>query len=194
MKKRFLTTHSISMKYRRVFVLLVMAILILTLTPTPPAIATAQKHFQASGAFLPHDEPSPLTMGKKRVMPISGSYNTRIEPPNPINPGQFLLVIRKTGSAKPLGDFTGTLIQVADFTDFTIEGLTTFVTANGDKLKATFTGDFEQAGTVVTFDGVYVFNGGTGKYREAKGTAHFEGCADLETGIGHVEFRGMISY
>ena len=183
-----------SMKYRRVLVLFVMAVITLSLTPIPQsAAATTQQTFQTSGTFFPQDVASSSGMGKKRVRPISGSYDTRIEPPSPINPGQFLLVIRKTGSAKPLGDFTGTLIQVADFTDFTIEGLTTFVTANGDKLKATFTGDFEQAGTVVTFDGVYVFNGGTGKYREAKGTAHFEGRADLATGIGQVEFRGLIS-
>ena len=172
MKNMFFMTQPTTIQFRRGFVFFVLAALTLSLLPTPQANA----------------------MQRHRMMPISGSYDTMVGPFTPIEPNTVYVVIKQQGSARPIGSFTGTIVQTVNFSDFSLQALSTFITADGDVLRAVSTGFGEQSGTTVTFEGSFEFTGGTGKFRDARGTAHFTGSANLVTNIGHVEFRGLISY
>ena len=80
------------------------------------------------------------------------------------------VVIQATGTATHLGDFTRT-----EYVFFgpggAISGTVVFTAANGDRLWADFSGGFISP---TTAEGTYTFTGGTGRFRDASGTADFE--------------------
>lgn len=86
--------------------------------------------------------------------------------------------------------------QTVDFTKTPPEltGTDEFTAANGDKLFATHSGisGAPDAQGNVTFSGEYTFNGGTGKFKGASGSAEFTGTASLATNQGEFSLRGKI--
>jgi ELWxxDGT repeat protein len=99
------------------------------------------------------------------------------------------VVVQSAGNATLLGAFTRT-----EFVFFgpggAISGTIIFTAANGDQLWASFSGGFTSPTTAA---GTYTFTGGTGRFRDATGTASFE--ATTPDGIHlTVSFAGSISY
>jgi hypothetical protein len=99
------------------------------------------------------------------------------------------VVIEYTGTATHLGDFTRT-----EYLFFgpggAIFGTMVCTAANGDELWLEFSGGFTSP---TTAEGTYTFKGGTGRFRNATGTASFE--ATTPDGIHvAVSFTGSISY
>ena len=98
-------------------------------------------------------------------------------------------VIEYTGQATHLGRSTRTEYFFLDEAG-AVFGWMVFTAADGDQLRLDFDGQFLSPTTAV---GTYEFTGGTGRFREASGTADFK--ADLGD-LGHVEvvFDGSIRY
>jgi len=106
--------------------------------------------------------------------------------PDPIagTPG----VVQYTGQATHLGRFTRT--EYFNFDGFGgIFGTMFFTAANGDRLDLNFDGQF----TPPTAEGTYEITGGTGRFRDAAGTADFRAVLGPE-GRVEVDFAGSIRY
>src|SRR5262249_15845805 len=102
------------------------------------------------------------------------------------------LIVESAGTATHLGEFTRTECVVA--AGFDISGVIFFTAANGDQLRASFTGGFTSR---TTAEGTYIFIGGTGRFTDASGTARFKATiATTADGIMHVavKFDGTIDY
>jgi len=107
--------------------------------------------------------------------------------PDPIagTPG----VVQYTGQATHLGRFTRT--EYFNFDGFGgIFGTMFFTAANGDQLYVDFDGQFTSLSTA---EGTYEFNGGTGRFHDAAGTADFRAVLGPE-GRVEVDFAGSIRY
>jgi hypothetical protein len=109
--------------------------------------------------------------------------------------GWNLLVVDLTsGNATHLGRITGTADQCIKGLDI-VDGIATYVAANGDELNATYTGTI-----VSVVDGVAVievdqtFDGGTGRFEYATGDAFELVSVDLVAGTVQGTVEGDISY
>jgi hypothetical protein len=77
-----------------------------------------------------------------------------------------------------------------------IENETIYTAANGDALNASFTGTALiniQTGEV-RFIGTETFEGGSGRFTDASGSADLEGTASIFTNVGFFTTKGLISY
>src|SRR5262245_20312143 len=92
------------------------------------------------------------------------------------------LVVVSTGTATHLGKFKRTEYVFVD--GFDVSGTIVFTAANGDQLWADFTGGFTSP---TTAEGTYTFDGGTGRFADATGTAGFGATtATTPDGVLHV--------
>jgi hypothetical protein len=66
--------------------------------------------------------------------------------------------------------------------------------ANGDQIRATYSGTLTFEGAVGVITGGYQIDGGTGRYLQASGAGSVQGVEDLSTGKGNVRLTGTISY
>jgi hypothetical protein len=69
-----------------------------------------------------------------------------------------------------------------------------FTAANGDIRRAAATGTFQPNESGVDITAVVTFVGGTGRFKEATGTAIIEGQADFTTNSTIFTVDGTISY
>lgn len=99
----------------------------------------------------------------------------------------ILYLGKSTLAGEDLGDFTGD--------PFTFTGTRVFVAADGDELRATIeyavpgpgpNDEFTSAGTLT-------FEGGTGRFRNAAGTAVFTGGGSSASGTNFLAFEGRLS-
>ncbi len=131
-------------------------------------------------------------------LPIKGEFATEFAMMSP--PPVVTLVVQGEGQMSHLGKTQClTLDETVDFTqNGKLTGNMTFVAANGDKLLATMdavlTADL--ANNQVSYKGTLRFNGGTGRFKKATGTAALEGGASPiqgPTGLGWFSVDGKIS-
>jgi len=100
------------------------------------------------------------------------------------------IVAEATGHATYLGEFTRTEYVYVGLDGVSISGTVIFTSANLDELWVDFEGGFTSK---TTAEGTYTFTGGTGRFTDATGTAHFK--ASLPDGIHiAVSFKGSISF
>jgi len=117
--------------------------------------------------------------------PIRGNAEGLVT--GPIEPNG--LIIQASGNSSHLGKFTRE--EHLFFTGpGTFEGTIDFTAANGDVLKTKFEGAFVAPGKA---QGTYTFNGGTGRFSDAAGTATFEATTPDFVHVS-VSFAGTISY
>ena len=99
------------------------------------------------------------------------------------------LLIDYVGNASHLGNFTRR--EDVTFGPFgTIAGTIVFVAANGDELNVDFTGQFISPNDAVA---TYTFNGGTGRFSAATGTAQAVASTPDFVHVS-VSFEGTIDY
>jgi hypothetical protein len=107
---------------------------------------------------------------------------------------QFRHLGRTTGllmlTVVPTGAPVGGKLPVA------ISGPVTYKAANGDELRALFsgTGEIDLATGDVEFGGVENYSGGTGRFADASGQSTLEGTASQATNTGFYVTAGRISY
>lgn len=72
----------------------------------------------------------------------------------------------------------------------------TYTAANGDILRASFTGTgiINPAIGAVTFSGTETFSGGTGRFADASGSVALSGSASLVSNTGSYETIGSLAY
>ncbi len=77
-----------------------------------------------------------------------------------------------------------------------ITNTTVYRAANGDQLKMSFlgTGQLDPTTGEVTFIGTEKFEGGTGRFANATGSATVQGGASIFTNLGSFTTRGRIAY
>jgi len=100
-----------------------------------------------------------------------------------------------TGNATHLGHYTeeGSVqfTPTSDPTVLQLNATSTYTAANGDQLRAVFTGQLNGVTGVITATVTYV--GGTGRFANASGTANFSGQL-LPGGSIEVAVKGTIDY
>jgi len=97
-----------------------------------------------------------------------------------------------TGKATHLGRFTRTETIYPNPDNPTFTGTLEFIAANGDKLCASMSGQFTSP-TGDRAEGTYTFTGGTGRFKNATGSAVFEVSPDGVPNFD-VTFSGTIQY
>ncbi len=136
--------------------------------------------------------------------PYKGSCSTVVMPLTP--PGVFpqQLHIDYECTIAHLGRTTGVANQTvtpvgppaSGVVPLLIENTTTYRAANGDQLFVSFIGTamLNLETGEVTFIGVENFKGGTGRFKNAAGSAQLEGSASIVTNRGFFTSKGRISY
>jgi hypothetical protein len=136
----------------------------------------------------------------EQMRPLQGRCATTYQV---IGATQTTITLQITGVCQlsHLGRTTTTGVQVVDFAAGTIrveQG--EYVAANGDRLLFRHDGYLgapdSQGGP--TFTGTHIFEGGTGRFADASGTAAFTGAATLPDqlgqGTGHLQLEGWLTY
>lgn len=119
--------------------------------------------------------------------PFKGYANAVITSP-PTSP--TLITASATGEATHLGAFTRTETLVLNPATGAFRGTLVFTADNGDRLCASFMGNFTPLGTAV---GRYAFTGGSGRFRNATGGADFT-AVPAGPGRFTITFQGTIQY
>jgi hypothetical protein len=133
----------------------------------------------------------------QHAVPFRGTYATTFTlAPGPA-PGVFELQFNAVGHANHLGHSGGpsTHLLNALVNPNTQVGTSTFFAANGDRLDTTYSGIAAPPGPngVIQFSGTLTITGGTGRFRNATGSAAVVGTANVGTGTGQFTFSGTIS-
>jgi hypothetical protein len=135
--------------------------------------------------------------------PHKGSCSTIVTPVSA--PGVFPQQLRIDSDCRltHLGRTTGQTIQTVALAGppsttipLNIVNVTTYQAANGDQLYMLFTGSGQlDPGTGnVTFYGTETYNGGTGRFAGATGSASVDGSASIFTNLGTFTLQGRIAY
>lgn len=124
--------------------------------------------------------------------PMGGRCVTEIE----VLPANFpILLLHITGDCtlEHLGRVTLESTQSVNLISMTITNSSSYTAANGDVLRAPFTGvaTFNPDGSV-SFTGSEVYQGGTGRFSNASGSSALSGTATLST--GEYTTSGSIAY
>ena len=154
-------------------------------------IALASASLAASAIAAPPDRP------------YTGSCSTVVTPVTP--PGVFPqeLHIDYDCTLAHLGHATAVATQFVTPIDQTgvlvtaqIKNSTTYIAANGDKLNASFTGTalLNVETGQVRFIGTETFDGGSGRFEDASGSADLDGSGSFFTNIAFFTAKGHIAY
>jgi hypothetical protein len=135
--------------------------------------------------------------------PLVGTCDTVVRP-QPSPPGHLLLEIDLSCQFQHLGRTTGIILQDTLLGSVDTDGVIqivllstfTFTAANGDELHSTMngTGYINFLTGVVTFEGLEIWDGGTGRFSDATGTSHLRRTASLPTNTGFYSTVGCITY
>jgi hypothetical protein len=94
---------------------------------------------------------------------------------------------RTTAIAEQIVTFTGPATAIASNT-------TMYTAANGDQLFASWSGTSTNDGPAVTFSGLELYVGGTGRFADASGSSFISGTASFVTNTGQFTSEGTLSY
>jgi hypothetical protein len=143
------------------------------------------------------------THAVKPAKPYQGSCSTVVVPVTPPTTVPQELSITYDCTLAHLGRTTATVRQFVTPTGASPSGVTlsltnvtTYTAANGDRLIANFSGSalLDPSTGEVAFVGFETFNGGTGRFAGATGSAQLEGTASIFTNTGLFTTKGRISY
>lgn len=112
------------------------------------------------------------------------------------NPETPPSLIEGTGEASHLGATTYVSDSEIDFGTLEQCGRATFTAGNGDQVRFVYSGEFTfpDADGNITFAGVWVVTGGTGRFVGAAGDGSYEGTANAFVQQGEVSFLGTLVY
>lgn len=131
-------------------------------------------------------------------LPISGTCETTFDPPTFLRPPSvFSQTDIGTCVLSHLGksDFYSVKeINFATSTQVTTEAI--FTAANGDQLYATGEGVSSPGDPgIINFNATLIFEGGTGRFKNATGSIHVEGQADVINRVASIVMKdGLIHY
>jgi hypothetical protein len=133
---------------------------------------------------------------KMRTISFNSKFTVWSVPPPPGN--QIQVTIAGSGTATRMGKAKLAMqetITIPETDLWEADGSVVITAANGDELHLDYTGTVDVSGTpVMAFTGTCAVNGGTGAYKNAKGTLIYKGSRSWDTGSGTATFKGEISY
>lgn len=130
------------------------------------------------------------------AVPLEGRCDLEIvsSTPQPAPP-VFRQVATGTCELTHLGHTAVRFVQVVDFAAGQQHSLElTYTASDGDVLRAASVGTSKADGNGVTFTATITFEGGTGRFAHAAGTAQADGAADLTAGTSHYTIKGALDY
>ena len=134
--------------------------------------------------------------GAITIQPLAGTCDTAFDPP-PLPPPPILRQVDVgTCQMTHLGRAAFYAIQNIDLASGTQSSTeVTFTAPNGDILRATSAGTSEPNGAGVMFVAVMTFDGGTGRFARASGSARVVGTASFVTSTATFKFvDGWIAF
>jgi hypothetical protein len=143
--------------------------------------------------------PAATAGGTNVDRPLKGACDTTFERIAVEPPLVQVLEITLDCNLSHLGRVSGLAIQRVTFQapPFPITTEIVYEAANGDLLRASFTGfavPTSADGSAVEFAGVTVYAGGTGRFAQAAGSSQDTGTASLVTSTGTIQVRGRLAY
>jgi hypothetical protein len=127
--------------------------------------------------------------------PFQGHCELAIQPATPVSPGVVHQLDLGDCILSHLGKSTMISDKIINFAAGTQVTQITYTAANGDILYANGGGTNQMvAPGVVAFQGTVTFEGGTGRFADATGTATFSGSAHFATGRSQLTTSGTIAY
>lgn len=130
-----------------------------------------------------------------QATPFTGRCELVAQPPQPISPGVVRQVNVGDCIVSHLGKSTYLSENVISFATGTQTFQASYTAANGDLLYATGTGTNQFVGPGrVAFHAQVTFEGGTGRFADASGSATISGEADVVTLRSQFTTAGTIAY
>ncbi|HZI79536.1 MAG TPA: hypothetical protein VFD69_08485 [Vicinamibacterales bacterium] len=111
----------------------------------------------------------------------------------PLDPPFAQVNVSATGQATHLGRFTIEIPHVVNFATSSATGTMTLTAANGDTLTASFLGQAQVAGSLVTIVETATVTGGTGRFADASGSFTVHRLFDRVAGTTQGTLEGTIS-
>jgi hypothetical protein len=124
--------------------------------------------------------------------PLRGQFDGTVTV-TPLDPPFGQVNVSATGQATHLGRFAIEIPHVVNFATSTATGTMTLTAANGDTLTASFTGQAQVAGSLVTIVETATVTGGTGRFADATGSFTVNRLFDRSAGTTHGTLDGTIS-
>jgi hypothetical protein len=138
---------------------------------------------------------APPTQFAMAATPFRGGCELVIQPPEPISPGVVRQIDIGDCRISHLGRATFISDKIINFAAATQTIQGTYIAANGDLLYANGAGTSQVvAPGRIAFQGIVVFEGGTGRFAGASGTATMTGEADQVNARSSFTTTGTISY
>lgn len=137
-------------------------------------------------------------------VPFKATFVTQEQPlhPDPICQTALHLIgiTALSGHASHLGATTGVssdcVTPTSPYTFSFANGKLTAIAANGDELRAEYSGTLSPTATppIYAIAGSYHITGGTGRFSGASGSGTLQGIDNIQTGQGQLHLSGVISY
>jgi hypothetical protein len=149
-----------------------------------------------SGAETSHPVELPASQnGAQPAVPVRGSCELAIQPPEPVGPGVIRQLDVGTCRISHLGMSTMVSDKLINLAQGTQTADVIFTAANGDMLYASGNGTNSMtAPGQVSFRVELTFTGGTGRFSDATGMMVSVGVADLANAQAHLTMAGTIEY
>ena len=125
-------------------------------------------------------------------VPLKGQFDGTVS----VTPLDFPFAqvnVSATGQATHLGRFTIEIPHVVNFVTSSATGTMTLTAANGDMLTASFLGQAQVAGSLVTIVETATVTGGTGRFADASGSFTVNRLFDRAAGTTQGTLEGTIS-
>ena len=143
------------------------------------------------------DSPTALDAPQFAVdgVPFTARCTLAIQPPTPVGPGLIHQLDTGECQVAHLGRTTFVSDKIINVVAGTQTLQATFTAANGDVLRAAGSGTSSMVSPgIVAFEATITFDGGTGRFAAASGTAAIRGQANLAAGTSAPEMTGTIQY
>jgi hypothetical protein len=148
-----------------------------------------------SQSVLPTSPTRSLTGSSSQLVadvPLRGQFDGTVTV-TPLDPPFGQVNVSGAGQATQLGRFTIEIPHVVNFATSTATGTMTLTAANGDTLTASFTGQAQAAGPLVTIVETATITGGSGRFADASGSFTLSRLFDRSAGTTHGTLEGTIS-
>jgi hypothetical protein len=128
-------------------------------------------------------------------VPFNARCTLAIQPPTPVGPELIHQLDTGECQVAHLGRTTFVSDKIINVVAGTQTLEATFTAANGDVLRASGSGTSSMVSPgIVAFEATITFDGGTGRFADATGSAVIRGQANLAAGTSAPEMTGTIQY
>jgi hypothetical protein len=162
-------------------------------TSTSPLAPSAVGSSTSNASSLTGGAQWTTTGHTQRSVPFKGTLDGTVTL-TPLEPPLANVFIDAVGNATHLGRFHVEIPHLVSFATATGEGTYTFTAANGDVLRAHFTGVADTSGPIFFIVEHATITGGTGRFADATGSFTVERAYDVAAGTTTGSIEGTVAY